>query len=587
MPSVIVIGGGIGGLTAAHELVDRGFDVAIYDMRRVRGGKARSLSVPGTGTGGRADLPGEHGFRFFPGCYKHLPDSMAKIPRPGGGTVLDNLVDARTVLLARYDKPGYRFEASIPDTPLDWFMQLYNSFRLIDKVGLDDVLFFTMRLFQVATSCQDRRLKELEAQSWWDFVGAATRSTAYQQFMAEGLSRSLVAAQAKLASARTIGQVQVALAETVFTGKPAMDRVLNGPTNDVFLNPWIDLLKEKGVPYHNPYEILAIECDGETITGVRVAPAGQPEAVQHLTADYYVAAIPIERMAELVTPALKRANPAFEGMLKIAPNVRWMNGIQFYLKTDVRVNDGHTLYLSTPWALTSVSQAQFWVKSIPDTWGDGTVKGILSVDISEWLVDGDCGQKKPAKACTAEEIAMEVWAELKRSLNVGGVTLLDDTMLHSWFLDPDIEIKNPPEYGETTNLEPLFVNFVNSWPLRPTAATAIPNLVLASDYVQCESDLACMETANEAGRRAVNAILATSGSNATPCTLFPMDMPALLKPLRDLDQIRFDLGLPWTPFGIGDLALVEAGHEFHELAHHLAGDLERDAAAALHFLHRL
>ena len=41
-PSVVVIGGGVGGLTAAHELSERGFAVSVYEARPAWGGKARS-----------------------------------------------------------------------------------------------------------------------------------------------------------------------------------------------------------------------------------------------------------------------------------------------------------------------------------------------------------------------------------------------------------------------------------------------------------------------------------------------------------------------------------------------------------------
>jgi hypothetical protein len=37
-----------------------------------------------------------------------------------------------------------------------------------------------------------------------------------------------------------------------------------------------------------------------------------------------------------------------------------MNGLQFYLEHDVPVVNGHTIYIDAPWALTSVSQRQFW-----------------------------------------------------------------------------------------------------------------------------------------------------------------------------------------------------------------------------------
>src|SRR5207253_7819158 len=80
MTRVAILGGGVAGLSAAHELAERGFAVAVYEMKSIWGGKARSMGKPGSGAGGRKVLPGEHGFRFFPGFYKHLPDTMKRIP---------------------------------------------------------------------------------------------------------------------------------------------------------------------------------------------------------------------------------------------------------------------------------------------------------------------------------------------------------------------------------------------------------------------------------------------------------------------------------------------------------------------------
>src|SRR5262249_41850326 len=87
---VIVLGGGVAGMTVAHEFAERGYQVSVYEMRDIAGGKARSMGKPNTGIDGRKDLPGEHGFRFFPGFYRHLPDTMKRIPAASGsGSVFD------------------------------------------------------------------------------------------------------------------------------------------------------------------------------------------------------------------------------------------------------------------------------------------------------------------------------------------------------------------------------------------------------------------------------------------------------------------------------------------------------------------
>ena len=97
---VIVLGGGVGGLSAAHELSERGFDVTVVETRDAAGGKARSFPLPGSGDGGRPPLPGEHGFRFFPGFYRHLPDTMRRIPHGEEQEVFHNLVAASEVQIA-------------------------------------------------------------------------------------------------------------------------------------------------------------------------------------------------------------------------------------------------------------------------------------------------------------------------------------------------------------------------------------------------------------------------------------------------------------------------------------------------------
>jgi hypothetical protein len=94
------------------------------------------------------------------------------------------------------------------------------------------------------------------------------------------------------------------------------------------------------------------------------------------------------------------------------------------------------------------------------------------------------------------------------------------------------------------NQSPLLINTAGSWKDRPEATTAIPNFFLASDFVHTFTDLATMEGANEAARRAVNGILARSGSHAEPCHLWRLQEPAIFAPMREYDRLRFELGLP-------------------------------------------
>jgi hypothetical protein len=253
---------------------------------------------------------------------------------------------------------------------------------------------------------------------------------------------------------------------------------------------------------------------------------------------------------------MTEADPALSSVFTLDEITEWMNGIQIYLKEDVKIVHGHTIYVDSPWAITSISQAQFWSEMDLTTYGDGNVRGILSIDISEWEAKGLNG--KTAKECTREEVKAEVWEQLKRSLNYGDNILLKDEQLHQWFLDPDIQLRSG---GPDTNEEPLLVNLVDTWKLRPEAVTKIPNMFLAADYVRTFTDLATMEAANEAARRAVNGILDASNSAAMRCKLWQLHEPELFAPWRELDRVRYQQGLPWDDtlvnLGLSAVRLLE------------------------------
>jgi hypothetical protein len=248
-------------------------------------------------------------------------------------------------------------------------------------------------------------------------------------------------------------------------------------------------------------------------------------------------------MAPLLSDGLALADPRLMGLHRL--RTRWMNGIVYYLDRDLRGVHGHTIYIDSPWALTSISQPQFWEPQFqPDRLGDGRARGILSVDVSDWEAIGS-GVRKQAMFCSREEIAGEVWHQLKESLDDDTTRDLEDVDVLSSFLDPSIVHPNPTE---ATNLEPLLINTAGSWSDRPEASNdRIENFFLASDYVRTHTDLATMEGANEAARRAVNAILERSGSAAEPCAVWKLREPPLFAPFRALDRVLFKLGRPARP----------------------------------------
>jgi uncharacterized protein with NAD-binding domain and iron-sulfur cluster len=533
-PTVAILGGGVAGLSAAHELAERGFQVRVYERKPVLGGKARSIPVPNSGVNGRQPLPGEHGFRFFPGFYKHVTDTMHRIPFGDHGNTFDNLTVATRILLARAGQTEITWVARCPKTLADLQAFLLELFTPLG-VPLDETAYFVSRLLIVATSCAERRLTEYENIPWWDFIGASKMSTAYQTDLGQGLTRSLVAMRAEESSTRTVGCTQLQLLYGLICPDRVFDRLLSGPTSDVWIYPWTQYLQKLGVEFFPGARVVRFETNGRRLTGTTVETASGHTSI---AADFYIAALPVEVMAALMTDDLKRAAPSLANLDKL--KTRWMNGIQFYLSKDEPLVNGHAIYLNSPWALTSISQRQFWNNVDFSQFGDGTIEGILSVDISDWEAPGVV-YGKPAQECSAEQIKDEAWAQLKQHLNGSGATPIEDANLVTWFLDPDIEFPNP---SQATNAEPLLINTAGSLQYRPEAQVELENFFVASDYVRTYTDIACMEAANEAARRAVNCLLAASGANAQAAQLWPLEEPEFLKPLQEIDRIRFSLSLP-------------------------------------------
>ncbi|WP_254768803.1 hydroxysqualene dehydroxylase [Salinilacihabitans rarus] len=537
MTRVTILGGGVAGLTAAHELAERGFDVTVYERNPRFGGKARSL--PGPRLDGGAALPAEHGFRFFPGFYRHVIDTMERTPLAddSGRTVADNLVRTTQMLQAVTTGDSRVMVTDRPRSLAGWRERLGSIFGGA-QVPPDESAFFVDRLLTLLTSCEARFDEEYERLPWWEFVNAAEMSDTYRKFLAYGVTQSLVAMRPEVASTRTIGRIYLQMLRGLFDDSVHADRLLNGPTNDAWIDPWVAHVERLGATLHANATVTAVEFDEREgrVSGVRVERGGREERVE---SDYYVLAVPVEAARRLVTPEIAATAPSLADLDRI--DTAWMNGVQFYLAEDVPTVEGHGVYYDSPWALTSISQRQFW-EEFDRYDGDGAVGGVLSVIISEWDRPGIV-YEKPARECTREELAAEVWAQLKAHLDGGpaDAALADENLLE-WFVDPALAYDEAA--GRLTNREPLLVNTVGTLQYRPPADVAVPNLAVAADYVHTHTDLASMEAASEAARRAVTAILEREGHPSAAPGLWEFDLPRAFEPARRQDALHWRLGLP-------------------------------------------
>lgn len=541
--TVAVLGGGMSGLAAAHELVERGFDVTVYE-RKALGGKARSIPVASTGTGGRRDLPGEHGFRFFPGFYRHVPDTMRRIPVQGNQNgVHDNMIDLSSTRISRNQG---RSDIIVPELTgpgaegLDLATIRETLTGLIQQVSAlppAELALFVNRFIVYVTSSTERRFGQWEHTPWWEYIKAEGKSRDYQAIVARFLTRGLVAVKEEVASTRTVGAMgQAFLLSGLGLGSDGgVARMLNAPTNEAWIDPWVSYLTGRGVRFHVGQTVEALNVGGGRITSARVVDGGGTR--RGVDADWFICAMPVDRAVALLSADVLRLDPGLAAMRDL--HTEWMNGLQFFLRRTPSRLGQEVNFMDSPWQITAVLQSKLWDRDFRRDYGDGKVADCLSLDVSDWDTPGIL-YGKPAKNCTPQQVASECWAQMRDHLEDTGGSVLPDDIRHSWFLDPAIGWD--PARGQNHNDEPLMVNTVGSWANRPAARTAIPNLFMAGDYVRTGIDLATMEGANESGRAAVNALLDAADSSAAHAALFELYQPPELDGLKKLDAQRFRAG---------------------------------------------
>ncbi|MFD4429805.1 FAD-dependent oxidoreductase [Nocardia sp. NPDC058497] len=539
--AVAIFGGGMAGLSAAHELAERGYEVTVYEPAFL-GGKARSMGVPGTASPGRAELPGEHGFRFFPGCYQHVPDTMSRIPFPGNPNgVLDNLVRVEGTVAGFQGLPPIFTPVELGGlgqlTPELVQNSIIGALGFVPDLPAHELAFFAKQMLVWFTSSTERRFGQWEYVTWEQIMHAEGKSPAYRKYLVNALTRITVAAKPQTSSARTIGTIGEALvlaaSGTIPQFSGGVDRILNRPTNAAWIDPWVEYLSSLGVRFVMGQGVSALRLAGGRIASATVTGARGSSTV---TADHYLCAMPVDRAVDLLDGAILDADPRLEGMRNLVTD--WMVGIQYYLRRSTDIPEGHIAALGSPWALTALRQAPMWVGDFPATYGDGSVLECLSVDISDWDTPGIL-YGRTAKECSADEIAAEAWAQLETWLNTGTGWLRGED-IHSWHLDPGITWSGGGIHNET----PLLVNTVGSYDNRPDAHCAIPNLYFGGDHVRSHIDLATREGANESGRAAANAVLDAADDPAPRAQIFPLVSPPAFAAAKAIDADRFRAALP-------------------------------------------
>ena len=544
--NVAIFGGGMAGLAAAHEPIDRGFAVDVYESESRAGGKPASqpdnaLPAP---TNGRKALRGEHGFRFFPGFYHNVIATLSEIPRPGGGMVAGDRGSSTKAAMV-WDGNFYPFDRQVGAPPWDVLERVR---AIVGGLGFTSVDLARMAWFRLKylTSGPSRRLSYDDI-AWKDFIelDSPHYSDGFRDFE-RSIPRTMSAMAAESTSAMIVGNIGMQFGLGYARPGNKEDRLLAGPTDYRWIEPWVAYLKGLGVTFHPNAPVDQLHCSPGPPPRITHATVNVSNVPTQVNADYYIAAVPLKEAQDLIAkePALSAADPELAAVptIDLGTSTSWMAGIQFFLKNDVPMVDGHVFYPKSAWALTSVSQAQFWKPDgvpMDQVYGDGTVRGVISAIISDWSTPSPV-TKMAARDYKDTEIAA-FKKEVRRQLREGlpaGFDLSPANAPAAW-VHHDDRITLATSTTKSENDSPLLIHPKGGYAKRPHASGAVENLFLAADYVRTNTGLATMEGANEAARRAVNALLDRTGGLHVKCPVWDLQEDPFFAPAREMDEIRF------------------------------------------------
>ncbi len=471
---VAIFGAGVGGLTVAHKLATSGipFQITVYELKSVAGGLARSEGPP-------CDTR-EISWRVYFDFYRHVPALMRQIPDGRGATVYDHMVP-------------------------------YQNLTLSSKKSVKDLIISAGQIARIVTA-SDARLNQWDSSTWYDAVGKYTRLDIPQWL---GLDRYR-------ASYMSVAKVGI---EQFLLGRSGRDSVLDGPTNEVWIDPWVRYLRSLGVVFRFSSRLASVRTTGDTTEAFL-------ETGEKVSADIHVLSVPIEALADVTSGVNAARLAARSRQIQLA--------FQLYLKTQLSFGSKgnnrpvlSVLLTHSPWALIIEAKALSW--SVPCApW---------SVTVCQADVPGPL-TGKPLIRCTAEEAYKEVMSQMvnneqfidllrRENRNFDGIHVVRwTTMADSYFFS---------ETGMTTT-EPKFSNNAGTKTLRPSFVVS-PNIYIATAYVRETLDIFSMEAAAIAGHFVAARICGTD-----PPTLPSRPLKNLLAPIRLADEVLACRGGPHIGF---------------------------------------
>jgi hypothetical protein len=524
---IIIFGGGISGLTCAHELIEKGFDVTLIEKDSLLGGMAKSRREFN-------NIASEHSWRGYAPFYNNTFDIMKRIPLSNSlagsdETVYNNLSKPITFYITRDDIAEYTYTNSLNFNDKLWIA--YYLFKYICSNNRRDEYYKIKLIDILKNKISDDAYKFLIDFMCGPGYGIEKKDASYAHYF-------------KFVSIFLLNQSVYKNEHNYNNVKyysKANDKwhVMNQPTNEAWFDHWEQFLKGKGIVFLMSSELTKINIVNNKIINCVI----NNNII--LQADEYILCINPFNAEQLFKTS--NANNLYNQHYLLNKNTD-SRQVAFRFGFNKKINfllHSAFIFPDSDFNITLYPQDFTWNQDVKLD-NNNTIKSLWSGTVLE-LYRTSTLYNKPGLYLTKDELMNEIIYQVLRSKSFQKI-IFDN---NNFYLNKSDIFYN--EIWYEWNINPInkqleqsnkkWITNVFNEEFRPSQKIEnISNLYIGGAHTKTSISVWSMEGAVESGKIVSNLIL--NKYNLPKTYLHTHNDPSYLNIFKFIDDILYKLNLP-------------------------------------------
>jgi len=476
---IIIFGGGISGLTLAHELIKKNFRILVVEKDNKMGGMAKS-NIENNG------IPSEHSWRGYAPFYKNLFQIIKEIPYKKTN-VFSNLSVPIEFYLLYDDVKNYKPKLSISDNFILYYLGI--KYLLANK-----------RKYKYYSYNIEPFLKKYLSNDGYNMIINFITGPGY------GMNKNEIS-MGHLLHFPVISQINKKNYKHTHTNKNNTYQhhstdgwhVMNGPTNEVWIKPWIKYLKKQGIDFINNSKLINFNHMNNSIVSVNIKINGVKNVL--IAKEYILATNPYGTLDIFKNSGMDNLKKKFHLLTKNTKSkqISFRIGINKIINYPI-TNIGFVMN-DSEFNITWYPQEKHWDNK-------PYIKSLWSGTIIDFEKKGKIFNKS-AEFLNKAQLKIEIKYQILRSKSFQKL-IYENNDFYIRKKDIDyIEIWNEWSFanGKQEHKNKKWVNNIHNDKYRPSQLTSFTNLYLSGAHTQTTINIWSMEGAVESGKITANIIL--------------------------------------------------------------------------------